>query len=161
LGQHLTKTQMDYVMAHELAHVKLRHGRKDLLLLLAIYSAFALILFELSQHAMALHPLAEFTVIFGPLVAIYYLSRCFEYDADRVAVDFTGEPEIAIRALANLYTIQALSARRDRFTGLFMTHPSFADRVQAIARDGRVPRERLGKIMDDVFGVHQGFVPQR
>ena len=158
LGQHLTKTQVDYVMAHELAHVKLRHGRKDLLLVLTIYSALVLILFGLFQHAMALQPLAEITVIFGPLVAIYYLSRRFEYAADRVAVDFTGEPEIAIKALANLHTIHELPAQRDRFTGLFMTHPSLTDRVQAIARACQVPSERLSKIMDDVLNVYQGSV---
>jgi Zn-dependent protease with chaperone function len=107
---------------------------------------------------MALQPLAEITVIFGPLVAIYYLSRRFEYAADRVAVDFTGEPEIAIKALANLHTIHELPAQRDRFTGLFMTHPSLTDRVQAIARACQVPRERLSKIMDDVLSVYQGSV---
>lgn len=161
LGQHLTKTQMDYVMAHELAHVKLRHGRKDLLFVLTIYPALVLILFQLSQHAMALQPLAEITVIFGPLVAIYYLSRRFEYAADRIAVDSTGEPEIAIKALANLHTIHEVPAQCDRFTGLFMTHPSLADRVQAIARAGHIPTERLSKIMDEAFGVHQGLLQQR
>lgn len=161
LGQHLTKTQMDYVMAHELAHVKLRHGRKDLLLVLTIYSALVLILFRLSQHAMALQPLAEITVIFGPLVAIYYLSRRFEYAADRVAVDFTGEPKIAIQALANLHAIHEMPAQCDRFTGLFMTHPSLSNRVQDIARAGQIPAERLSKIMDEAFRVHQGLVQQR
>jgi len=161
LGQHLSKTQMDYVMAHELAHVKLRHGRKDFLLVLTIYSALVLILFRFSQHAMALQPVAEITVIIGPLVAIYYLSRRFEYAADRVAVGFTGEPEIAIKALANLHTIHEVPAQCDRFTGLFMTHPSLADRVEAIARVGQIPSERLSKIMDDALGAHQGFVQQR
>jgi Zn-dependent protease with chaperone function len=160
LGQHLTKTQMDYVMAHELAHVKLRHGRKGLLLVLTIYSAFALIFFRFSQHAMALQPLAEITVIFGPLVAIYYLSRRFEYAADRVAVDFTGEPEIAIKALANLHTIHEMPAQCDRFTGLFMTHPSLSNRIQAIARAGQIPTERVSEIMNEAFGVHQGLVQQ-
>jgi Zn-dependent protease with chaperone function len=160
LGQHLTKTQMDYVMAHELAHVKLTHGRKDLLFVVAIYSALTLVLFRFSQHALALQSLAEITVIFGPLVAIYYLSRRFEYAADRVAVDFTGEPEIAIKALANLHRIHAVPVQCDGFTELFMTHPSFADRVQAIARAGQIPSERLTKIVDEAFGVHQVLAQQ-
>jgi Zn-dependent protease with chaperone function len=155
LGQHLTKTQMDYVMAHELAHVKLRHGRKDLVFVLATFLALTLILFRFSQHAMVLQPLAEITVIFGPLVAIYYLSRRFEYAADRVAVDFTGEPEIAIKALANLHTIHEVPAQYDRFTELFMTHPSLSERVQAIARAGQIPHERLSKIMNEVLGVRE------
>lgn len=160
LGQHLTKTQMDYVMAHELAHVKLKHAHKALVLVLTIYSAFALIFFRFSQHAMALLPLAEITVFFGPLVAIYYLSRRFEYAADRVAVDFTGEPETAIKTLVNLHRIHEVPAQCDGFTELFMTHPSLTDRVQAIASAGQIPCERLTKIMDEAFGVHQGLAQQ-
>lgn len=88
---------------------------------------------------MVLQPLGEITVILRPLVAVYYLSRRFEYAADRVAVDFTGDPEIAIRALANLHRVHEVPAQCDGFTELFMTHPPLAARVQAIARAGQIP----------------------
>jgi Zn-dependent protease with chaperone function len=52
LGKYLTKEQVMFVIAHELAHVKLKHGRKQLLLILGIYSCMAFLLFPflISQH---------------------------------------------------------------------------------------------------------------
>jgi Zn-dependent protease with chaperone function len=149
LGQYLTKTQMDYVMAHELAHVKLKHGRKHLLLVVAVFSILTLVSFRFSQHALFLRPLVQVAVIIVPLLAIYYSSRRFEYAADAEAVDFTGEPENAIRALTNLHRIHEVPTRCDRFTELFMTHPSLTQRIEAIAKAGQIPAERLKVILDD------------
>jgi Zn-dependent protease with chaperone function len=98
LGKYLTKAQVDSVIAHELAHVKLRHARKHLLLVIGIFSTMTVLLFRFSQHAFHLRPLAQFAVIFGPLGVIYYFSRRFEYSADRVEVEFTGEPELLYEA---------------------------------------------------------------
>jgi len=149
LGQYLTKTQIDYVMAHELAHVSLRHGRKQLLFVLGMFFALSLGLFRLSHYAGLLVPFAEIAVIVGPLIAIYYLSRRFEYAADAFAVDFTSDPEAAIRALVNLHKIHEVPAQSDGFSELFMTHPPLARRTAAIAKVGRVPAERLDRILKD------------
>jgi len=149
LGQYLTKTQIDYVMAHELAHVSLKHGRKHLLLVLGMFLILSLVLFRLSHYAVALLPFAEIAVVIGPLIAIYYFSRRFEYAADAFAVDFTGDPETAIRALVNLHKIHEVPARSGRFTELFMTHPPLALRTAAIAEAGRIPVERLHRILSD------------
>jgi Zn-dependent protease with chaperone function len=149
LGKYLTKSQVDYVIAHELAHVNLKHGRKHLISVLAVFSFLTLALFRFSKHALFFRPVAELAVILGPLVAIYYLSRRFEYAADRAAVGFTGEPETAIRALAKLHKIHDVPSQYDRFTELFMTHPALLDRVRAIA-DAQMPVGRLNGILDDV-----------
>jgi Zn-dependent protease with chaperone function len=154
LGKYLTKIQMDYVMAHELAHVKLKHGRKHLLLVVAVFSILTLVSFRFSQHALFLRPLVQVAVIIVPLLAIYYSSRRFEYAADAEAVHFTGEPETAIRALTNLHRIHEVPARCDRFTELFMTHPSLTQRIEAIAKAGQIPAERLKVILDDA-GVRE------
>jgi Zn-dependent protease with chaperone function len=148
LGKYLTNTEKDYVIAHELAHVKLKHGRKELLLVVTIFSAMTLLVFLLRQQA-DFRPLLQLVVMVGPLVALYYCSRRFEYSADREAVDFTGDPETAIRALANLHHCRELPAAHDGFTELFMTHPTFARRIQAIANDGHVPDDRVTDILED------------
>ena len=109
LGKYLTKAQVDYVIAHELAHVRLKHGRRYLLLVLAIFSTLTLALFGFSQRAQFFRPLVQLAVIFGPLVTIYYFSRRFEYAADVTAVDFTRDPETAVRALVNLHKIHDAS----------------------------------------------------
>jgi peptidase M48-like protein len=51
LGKYLTKPQKGYVIAHELAHIKLRHSRKHLLLVMAIFCITTLLLFGLPKQA--------------------------------------------------------------------------------------------------------------
>jgi len=149
LGKHLTKAQVDSVIAHELAHVKLRHARKHLLLILGIFSILTILLFRFSLYAAHLRPLAQIAVIFGPLGIIYYFSRQFEYSADRVEVEFTGEPELAIRSLLNLHKAGEGPMQYTRFSELFMTHPSLAHRIEAMARIGQIPPPQLERILND------------
>jgi len=149
LGQHLNDRQMDFVVAHEVAHVKLKHGRKDLLLVVTIFTITALSLFLVSLQAKNLHPLFQLLAIFGPLITLYYCSHRFEYSADREAIEFTDAPEIAVQALAKLHQSRELPAASDAFTELFMTHPTFAHRVGAIVNDGRIPAGRLALILEE------------
>jgi Zn-dependent protease with chaperone function len=147
LGKYLTKFQMEFVIAHELAHVKLKHGRKLLLLIITIYSGIALLLFNLPRRIVPFHPFIQTIAMLGPLLAFYYCSRRFEFSADGEAVAFTGHPETGVRALLGLYEAGDLAVATDRFTQLFMTHPSFLQRVRAIATKGRLPIDRLPEIM--------------
>jgi Zn-dependent protease with chaperone function len=149
LGKYLTKAQVDYVIGHELAHVKLRHNRKHLLMVLGIFSAMTVLLFRFSRYALPLHPLAQIAVIFAPLTIIYYFSRQFEYSADRVAVEFTGAPEVAIRGLMNLHKVDEVPMQTAKLSEFFMTHPSLARRVDEIARIGQIPAQQLSRILDD------------
>lgn len=149
LGKYLTKAQVDFVIAHELEHVKLKHGRKDLLVVVAIFSFMTLLLFQLPQHVLLFRPIIQLAVVLGPLLAIYYFSRRFEYSADGDAVAFTGDPETAIRALINLHQVHEVPAQCDRFTELFMTHPNLARRIAAIANLGQIHPERLRRILND------------
>jgi Zn-dependent protease with chaperone function len=148
LRKYLTKVQIDYVIAHELAHVKLKHGRKQLQLWITVFSTMVLFLFLLRQQAMPFRPLLQFAAMVGPLIVLYYCSRRFEYSADREAVDFSDDPETAIRALANLHKFRELPEAHDRFTELFMTHPTFAQRVQAIA-NGHMRADLVADILED------------
>lgn len=150
LGKYLTKAQMDYVIGHELAHVKLRHNRKHLLLVFGIFSAMTALLFRFSRYASPFHAIAQIAVIFLPLAVIYYFSRQWEYAADRVAVEFTNAPEVAIRGLMNLHRVEEVPMQTAKFSEFFMTHPSLARRVAAIARIGQIPAQEVSRILDDV-----------
>jgi Zn-dependent protease with chaperone function len=97
---------------------------------------------------MPFRPLLQIVAMIGPLVVLYYCSRRFEYSADGEAVGFTGDPETAIRALVNLHQIRELPTAYDRLTELFMTHPTLAQRVHAIASSGHLPAERLTEILE-------------
>lgn len=149
LGQHLNNRQMDFVVAHEVAHVKLKHGRRHLLLVVTIFTLTPLALFLFSLQTKSLHPLFQLLAIFGPLIALYYCSRRFEYSADREAIEFTDAPEIAVQALAKLHQSHELPSASDAFTELFMTHPTLAHRVQAIVNYGQIPAERLPLVLEE------------
>lgn len=149
LGKHLTKAQVDSVIAHELAHVKLRHARKHLLLVLGIFSMMTILMFRLSQYGVHWRPLAQLVVIFGPLGIIYSASRHFEYSADRVEVEFTGDPETAIRSLLNLHKVDEGPMQHTRFSEYFMTHPSLVRRINAMARIGQLSDQQLDKILNE------------
>jgi Zn-dependent protease with chaperone function len=150
LGQHLNDKQMDFVVAHEVAHVKLKHGRKHLLVVVTIFTITGLSLFLLSLRTTNLHPLFQLLAIFGPLIALYYCSRRFEYSADREAIKFTDAPEVGVQALAKLHQSRELPAASDAFTELFMTHPTFAHRVGAIVNYGQIPADRLPLVLEEV-----------
>jgi Zn-dependent protease with chaperone function len=147
LGKYLTKIQIEFVIAHELAHVKLKHGRKQFLLVITIFSSMAVLLFNLPQQVMPFHPLIQIIGMLGPLLVFYYCSRRFEFSADGEAVGFTGDPETAIRALVGLdETTELAAAHNGGLTELFMTHPTLAQRVHAIASNGHLPADRLTDI---------------
>ncbi len=147
LGKHFTRPQIDYVIAHEVAHVKYRHGLKQSLFAVMFFSALTLLLFRIPIAIGALRPLLDVVVIFAPLTAFYFLSRRFEYAADREAVNFTGDPETAVRALASLYQVSAVPIRCSRLIELFLTHPALTRRARAIARLGQLPAERVADIL--------------
>lgn len=105
--------------------------------------------FLIAPYFLGFKPIIQVSVMIGPLVAINYLSRRFEYSADRDAIEATGDPETAVRALANMHKVQEVPARSDRFIEFFMTHPALACRAEAIAKFGQIPNKRLSDILQD------------
>ncbi len=149
LGKYLNERQIEFVIAHEVAHVKLKHWRIHLLLAVTIFSITAVSLFLLPVRAKDFRPLFQLVAIMGPLIALYYSSRRVEYSADREAIEFTDDSEMAVRALARLHQVRELPAASDAFTELFMTHPTFAHRVGAVANNGQIPADRLTRILEE------------
>ncbi len=158
LGKYLTKEQVTFVIVHELAHVKLKHGRKQLLLILGTYSGLALVLFLLPHFAALPGAILRIAIVVVPVLLMNWFSRHFEYAADQQAADFTSEPEVAIRALTNMYQTDELPSRAGPISELFMTHPAFTRRIGAIALGGHVAADRLARILVDE-GIVDAGVP--
>jgi Zn-dependent protease with chaperone function len=148
-GKFLNRAQLDFVIGHELSHVKHGHGRKKLLIMVAVYATMALLCFIMPSALFRFRPLINIFVVLVPILAFYSLSRRFEYIADKTAVEFTHDPEVAIHALANLYRITQAPTYCDRFTELFMSHPAFTRRVCAIGETGRMRAERVLEVIRD------------
>lgn len=145
-GHWLHGSQLDFVIAHELAHVKEKDAVRNLLAAAVLYAAVATVTFFMPQMPTLWRTSFNFAVILLPLVALYALSRRHEYEADRAAVESTGEPEIAIRALVSLYRRAEVPAEHNRLVELFSTHPQLWPRVDAIAQMGRVSPDLVSNI---------------
>lgn len=147
-----------FVVAHELGHRRENHIVKSLLLSSAgLFASFGA-LYLLSKRAglwewaraegigdlRALPVLLIFAALAG-LVALplqSFVSRRFEAHADRIAVELTGDPDIAVRSFRRL----AFSNLADlRPSGLAVatlySHPPVGDRIRAVlqAGEGRSP----------------------
>ncbi len=147
LGKCFNRQQIDFVIAHELIHVQQKHGSKNRLQAIATFALITLVIFSFRQDLLPLRPLLDLFIIFVPLATFYFFSRRYEYEADRKAIDFTGDPETGIRALARLYRNGAAPTRCGRFTEMFQTHPALRPRAKAIGRAGEIQAGRIAEIL--------------
>jgi len=147
LGQFLNKPQIDSVIAHELAHLRLHHLRKQILAAVVCFSVEATVVFSFRASSAVFRPWVDIALLVVPVLVMNFLSRRFEYAADRTAIEFTGDPASAISALVNLHALSAAPIRWNRLTDLFQTHPAFPDRARAIADAGELPPERVAELL--------------
>lgn len=146
-GKFADGAQLDFIIGHELIHVKERHGSKGLGVTIVLFFFLTLVSFILSPRPWSLRIVADLAFIFIPTLASCFVSRRFEYAADRGSVEFTADPETAIRALANLYRFTSAPIECSRTVELFMTHPSLSRRVKALACMGKVPSRRVDDLL--------------
>jgi Zn-dependent protease with chaperone function len=105
-GKFLHGAALDFVIGHELAHVKGRHGRKKILIMATAYGTLGALFLILPHNLTPFRPILNFVVMLGLVLAFYFLSRHFEYAADRAAVELTQDPKSGIDALASLSVSQ-------------------------------------------------------
>ena len=152
-GEFLHGSQLDYVIGHELGHVKEHHWRKRLPAAALLYTTPALIALMLPPAPSWLKAVIDLGLVLGPALALYYLSRRFEYAADRDSVELTRDPIMAIKALVNLHRMTGTPTSCSKLVELFLTHPSLTRRAVAIAYAGRMSPDRLSDILDAVHPV--------
>src|SRR5205807_5369561 len=127
-GKFLDRAELDFVIGHELGHVKGKHGRKKLLIMTTVFATLAVICFFFPPALIRFRPLLNLFLLLTPMLTFYFFSRCFEYAADKSSVEFTHDAKAAIRALDNLYNFTQAPTHCNRITELFLTHPSLEHR---------------------------------
>ncbi len=142
------------VIAHEVGHLRGGHVRRTFLLSLLVLAAFwALRWFGL--HAAQRHLSdSAYIVLSGPIISVFVLPlvinlilgrgrRQREAEADRFAVQATGDPALVIATLTKLHTLNATPHQLKRSDELLSSHPSLAHRIEAIrSRDNDAPSIR-------------------
>jgi Zn-dependent protease with chaperone function len=138
-GEFLHGPQLDFVIAHELAHNKNKHFRKQFLSLLLVVLSLSVMSWALASLIGPHESVFLLGFLLTILLSYFAISRRFEYEADRDAALLVGSPQPGIRALAALYRKTGTPIEEGLLLELFMSHPSFANRTSALARVFGVP----------------------
>jgi Zn-dependent protease with chaperone function len=146
LLQRMSRREVNYVLGHEMTHLKLGHpGKLATAAVVSYFVAIASVGFAqsfLHLSAVPRYALIVAMVTLGP----YFWSRRFEYAADAGAVGVTGDPEAAISALFKLAQLNMLPIHWSNWSEKWLTHPSSLRRAQAIASKAGIPLERVPRI---------------
>ena len=155
----LSKREVDFVIAHELAHLKHEHPKK---LGLAVLSGLAPVLtvWILWPGTGSLRPLFDILFILCPLFAYYFIARRFEFTVDADATRLTGDPQAAVTCLVKIYRLNLMPTQWSKLAEKFLTHPSTVRRAQAIARAAGIPREQLPHFLETAFAPSSLRVPE-
>ena len=138
LLEHLTRREVEAVMAHELTHLKRGH---PFLLVLTLAFTWVVVAILPSVIPFAVSwPLAVALALPAGIVLFGLVSRRFEREADAGAVALTGDAEALITGLARLTRLNTMPMDWGRVNESLLTHPSTRRRAQVIgARAGMSP----------------------
>jgi Zn-dependent protease with chaperone function len=158
LLQRMTRREVNYVVGHELSHLKLGHPAK--LAMAAVVSYFVAITgLGFLDFFFHLSAVPHYALIVGVVtLARYFWSRRFEYAADAGAVEVTGDPEAAISALFKLAQLNMLPIHWSNWSEKWLTHPSSLRRAHAIARQAGIPMERVPDIAQTAAAADDHYV---
>jgi len=160
LLKRMSQREVDYVMAHELTHLKLKHPAK---LGYAYLGGLLLGMLAVGASTPLLH--GSFVANYGLMLVIisifpYFWSRRFEYSADAGAVATTGDPRAAISALFKLSELNMMPIHWSKWSEKWLTHPSSLRRARAIAKKAGIPSEEIPAIArEGAAETHSYAVP--
>jgi Zn-dependent protease with chaperone function len=146
LLKRMNQREVDFVLAHELTHLRLRHPIKLGQVRIVSWMLVVVLLTFLSEFfyggAAARYALAFLILSIVP----YFWSRRFEYSADAGAVAATGDPGAAISALFKLSELNMMPTQWSHWREKWLTHPSTLRRANAIASKAGIPLQRIPQI---------------
>jgi Zn-dependent protease with chaperone function len=146
LLRRMNQREVDFVLAHELTHLRLKHPIKlgQIHLISWIVAVTFLITFsEFLRNGVA----ARYVLVFIILSIVpFFWSRRFEYSADAGAVALTGDPGAAISALFKLSELNMMPTQWSHWREKWLTHPSTVRRANAIAGQAGIPLQQVPQI---------------
>jgi Zn-dependent protease with chaperone function len=143
LLRQLEPEEVRAVVAHEIGHVRGGHARRNLLVGLAACAVLITCWWTVTEWARGHVPRFTLALLRGPLVGVFLLPlilnlvlghgrRGREQEADRFAVDYTGDAELVIQTLTKLHILNATPHELKPSDEAISTHPSLARRIAAI-----------------------------
>ena len=157
LLKRLSQREADYVLAHELSHLRLKHPAK---LGYAFLGGIFLGILASGYAAAYFHDsvAARYVLIFLIISLFpYVFSRRFEYAADAGAVAATHDPRAAISALFKISELNMMPIHWSHWREKWLTHPSSLRRARAIARKAGIPFEEIPVIAREGAAETQSY----
>ena len=151
--------EVEAVIAHELGHHKLGHLRfnPSRLLFWGYMLGAEPGMSWLIRHFHAPHWLMTLPV--APVLFMLlqsYLSQRREFEADKKGVEFTGDPEAAIAALARMARLSHVPTNSSSLSGSILSHPSMEGRGLALALRFGVSELRALEILENPDAAYRG-----
>lgn len=155
LLKHLSKREVDAVVAHELGHLKYKHPQALVNVLALAISLSALLAALLTSWLPGLP--WWFGVALIVILVFYYFSRRFEYAADAEAVALCGDPEACITALMKVNRLNLMPIEWSQLDEQLLTHPSTFRRIQAIAEQSGISSNRLQEVIATINAASERY----
>lgn len=140
LADRFVDDELDFVVAHELAHLKENHVTKQKVMIFApmlIFMALFMVLVAGKSMSISMSPAFTFSPFLVVLVLAYPFklwvsntSKKFEYVADEMAVRITRDKDSAISALTKITRQDALPGFDE--IDFLASHPTIAKRIERI-----------------------------
>ncbi len=143
----LTKPEVDAVVGHELGHLKHNHPKT-----LGMIFVGGIMFLQIGSGLV--EALLRVDFAFSLCVLVYllttnFLSRKFEYTADMHSAYLMGDARPLIAALTKMNRLMLLPVSSNKMHELISTHPTTANRVEALARFGNIPAEELNALVSE------------
>jgi hypothetical protein len=159
--KHLSKREVDAIMAHEIGHLKEKHPQRRATITLAtivvanFFAASLTSMIDLSRWAPAMFSFAIASSIF----VLHFLSRSNERHADSIAINLTGDPAAFISGLAKISRLNLMPMRSGGWGESLSTHPRTLGRLQDIARVHGIQTERLQELLSGDAPAEDHYLP--
>lgn len=162
LAENLTRREVDSVLAHEIGHLRGKHTISSIV----GFWVYILVLQPIAVTLVATSRLPAWVITLPFLPVLYimgtaWLSRGREFNADKRAVELTGDPEGMIAGLARLRLLTDSPVAWGGMQGSILSHPSMQARVLAIARQFHVDENRALALLEnpDLIEAHSPYEP--
>ncbi len=154
LVRRLNPRQVNAVAAHEIGHLRHRHGGTLGNLSLFFLTLPALLIFAtyLAPRVAEFRPFLLPTVMLAGWLLIRFISRKFEFVADAEAAKLTNDPEAVISSLAEITRLNLMPFGSGPVEEQTSTHPSLLRRADAIAALAGISKHRTTELLEDTVG---------
>ena len=147
----LDRREVDAIVAHELAHLKGKHGGHPII----VYVVCTILAIGLGAWLAFTNRIKpdQTTFVILPIVMVLpviwnrFRSRRQERAADRDALQYTDHPEAHVTSLVRINKQGMIPLNWSRVDETWMTHPSTQRRVERIGRHAGIPPERVQELI--------------